>query len=156
MWVVAILTMVVGAVIAITQTDVKRLLAYSSIAHAGFLLTGVIAASQAGPVQQPVLPGRLRVHHDRRVRGGHAGPRRRPARRRTCPAGRAWASARRWSRASFAFFLLAFAGIPLTSGFTGKFAVFQAAIAGGALPAGHRRRAEPARSPRSSTSGSSC
>ena len=34
----------------------------------------------------------------------------------------------------FAFFLLAFAGIPLTSGFTGKFAVFQAAIAGGATP----------------------
>ena len=34
----------------------------------------------------------------------------------------------------FAFFLLAFAGIPLTSGFIGKFAVFQAAIAGGALP----------------------
>jgi NADH-quinone oxidoreductase subunit N len=34
----------------------------------------------------------------------------------------------------FAFFLIAFAGIPLTSGFTGKFAVFQAAIAGGALP----------------------
>ena len=34
----------------------------------------------------------------------------------------------------FAFFLLAFAGIPLTSGFTGKFAVFQAAIAGGAIP----------------------
>ena len=39
-WVVAILTMVVGAVLAITQTDVKRMLAYSSIAHAGFLLTG--------------------------------------------------------------------------------------------------------------------
>ena len=35
---------------------------------------------------------------------------------------------------TFAFFLIAFAGIPLTSGFTGKFAVFQAAIAGGALP----------------------
>src|ERR1700685_1076666 len=34
----------------------------------------------------------------------------------------------------FALFLIAFAGIPLTSGFTGKFAVFQAAIAGGALP----------------------
>jgi NADH-quinone oxidoreductase subunit N len=34
----------------------------------------------------------------------------------------------------FALFLLAFAGIPLTSGFTGKFAVFQAAIAGGATP----------------------
>ena len=48
MWVVAILTMVVGAIIAITQTDVKRLLAYSSIAHGGFVLTGVIAASVAG------------------------------------------------------------------------------------------------------------
>ena len=34
----------------------------------------------------------------------------------------------------FALFLLAFAGIPLTSGFTGKFAVFSAAIAGGATP----------------------
>src|SRR5207249_5561909 len=36
LWVVAVLTMVIGAVVAITQTDVKRLLAYSSIAHAGF------------------------------------------------------------------------------------------------------------------------
>jgi NADH-quinone oxidoreductase subunit N len=43
MWAVAILTMVVGAVLAITQTDVKRMLAYSSIAHAGFILTGVLA-----------------------------------------------------------------------------------------------------------------
>ena len=34
----------------------------------------------------------------------------------------------------FALFLIAFAGIPLTSGFTGKFAVFRAAIQGGALP----------------------
>jgi NADH-quinone oxidoreductase subunit N len=48
LWVVAILTMVVGAIIAITQTDVKRLLAYSSIAHAGFILTGVVAASTLG------------------------------------------------------------------------------------------------------------
>ncbi|MFD0851315.1 proton-conducting transporter membrane subunit, partial [Actinomadura adrarensis] len=48
LWAVAILTMVAGAIIAITQTDVKRLLAYSSVAHAGFLLTGVIATSQAG------------------------------------------------------------------------------------------------------------
>ena len=45
---VAIVTMLVGAIIAITQTDVKRLLAYSSIAHAGFILAGVIAANQAG------------------------------------------------------------------------------------------------------------
>ncbi len=43
LWVVAILTMVVGTVAALVQTDVKRLLAYSSIAHAGFVLTGVVA-----------------------------------------------------------------------------------------------------------------
>src|SRR5690606_14133694 len=36
MWAVAILTMLVGAVLAVTQTDIKRMLAYSSIAHAGF------------------------------------------------------------------------------------------------------------------------
>src|SRR6185437_14545833 len=47
-WVVAVLTMLVGAVVAITQTDVKRLLAYSSIAHAGFILTAVTASSRAG------------------------------------------------------------------------------------------------------------
>ncbi|MEN9305718.1 MAG: hypothetical protein RLY76_986, partial [Actinomycetota bacterium] len=45
---VAILTMLVGSVIAIAQRDVKRMLAYSSIAHAGFLLTGVLALSQEG------------------------------------------------------------------------------------------------------------
>src|SRR4051795_8827238 len=39
---IAIVSMVVGAVLGLTQTDLKRMLAYSSIAHAGFLLTGVI------------------------------------------------------------------------------------------------------------------
>ena len=46
MWVVAIITMVVGSVIALTQTDVKRMLAYSSIAHAGFILVGLLATRQ--------------------------------------------------------------------------------------------------------------
>ena len=47
-WAVAILTMVVGGVLAITQTDVKRMLAYSSVAHTGFLLVGVVALSPKG------------------------------------------------------------------------------------------------------------
>ena len=47
-WAVAIITMVVGGVLAITQTDVKRMLAYSSVAHTGFLLIGVIAVSPEG------------------------------------------------------------------------------------------------------------
>jgi NADH-quinone oxidoreductase subunit N len=129
-WVVAVLTMVIGAVIAITQTDVKRLLAYSSIAHAGFILTGVMAVSTAG--LSSVLfylvaygfttVGAFAVITLVRDAGGEAGHLSR------------WAGLGRRSpllAGIFALFLLAFAGIPLTSGFTGKFAVFQAAIASG-------------------------
>src|SRR5215217_2584621 len=47
-WAVAIGTMVIGSVLAITQTDVKRMLAYSSIAHAGFILVGVLAFDRSG------------------------------------------------------------------------------------------------------------
>ncbi|HKA98510.1 MAG TPA: NADH-quinone oxidoreductase subunit NuoN, partial [Streptosporangiaceae bacterium] len=133
MWVVAILTMVVGAIIAITQTDVKRLLAYSSIAHAGFILTGVVAASALGlssslfylAVYGLTTIGAFAVVTLVRDQTGEAAHLRR------------WAGLGRRSpliAGTFAFFLLAFAGMPLTSGFTGKFAVFQAAIAGGALP----------------------
>ena len=68
MWAVAILTMIVGSIVALTQTDVKRLLAYSSIAHAGFILVGLLGLSQAGPVGHAVLPAGLRVHHRRRLR----------------------------------------------------------------------------------------
>ena len=131
-WVVAVLTMVVGAIIAITQTDVKRLLAYSSIAHAGFILTGVIAASAAGlssslfylAVYGFTTIGAFAVVTLVRDNTGEAAHLSR------------WAGLGKTSplvAGVFAFFLLAFAGIPLTSGFTGKFAVFQAAIAGGAL-----------------------
>jgi NADH-quinone oxidoreductase subunit N len=130
MWVVAILTMVAGAVIAITQTDVKRLLAYSSIAHAGFVLTAVIATSVAGLSSSLfylasygfTTVGAFAVITLVRDPGGEAGHLSR------------WAGLGRRSplvAGIFALFLLAFAGIPLTSGFTGKFAVFQAAIASG-------------------------
>jgi NADH-quinone oxidoreductase subunit N len=45
---IAIITMAFGSLVAIAQRDIKRMLAYSSIAHAGFLLTGVIALNKAG------------------------------------------------------------------------------------------------------------
>ena len=133
LWVVAVLTMVVGAVVAITQTDVKRLLAYSSIAHAGFVLTAVIATSVAGLSSSLfylatygfTTVGAFAVITLVRDAGGEAGHLSRWAglgRRAPVVAG------------IFALFLLAFAGIPLTSGFTGKFAVFQAAIAAGETP----------------------
>ncbi len=46
--VIAGASMVIGAVIGITQTDMKRMLAYSSVAHAGFILLGVLAMSEQG------------------------------------------------------------------------------------------------------------
>jgi proton-translocating NADH-quinone oxidoreductase chain N len=133
LWVIAVLTMVVGAVIAITQTDVKRLLAYSSIAHAGFILPAVIATTAAGlsgalfylAVYGLTTIGAFAVITLVRDPGGEADHLSR------------WAGLGRRSplvAGIFALFLLAFAGIPLTSGFTGKFAVFQAAIAAGETP----------------------
>ncbi|WP_405361070.1 NADH-quinone oxidoreductase subunit NuoN [Kitasatospora sp. NBC_00085] len=133
LWGVAVLTMVVGAVLAVTQQDVKRLLAYSSIAHAGFILTGVIATNKQGLssvlfyllAYSFVTLGAFAVVtlvRDSKGEATHLS---------------SWAGLGRRSplvAAVFALFLLAFAGIPLTSGFTGKFAVFQAAAAGGATP----------------------
>nr|WSW67488.1 NADH-quinone oxidoreductase subunit NuoN [Streptomyces sp. NBC_00995] len=131
MWGIAIVTMVGGAVVAITQTDIKRLLAYSSIAHAGFILAGVIAATPEGissvlfylPTYSFVTVGAFAVVTLVRDAGGEATHLSK------------WAGLGRRSplvAAVFAVFLLAFAGIPLTSGFSGKFAVFKAAAEGGA------------------------
>jgi NADH-quinone oxidoreductase subunit N len=47
-WLIAIATMIVGTVIGVAQTNLKRMLAYSSIAHAGYLLIGLVAGSAAG------------------------------------------------------------------------------------------------------------
>lgn len=48
LWAIAILTMAVGTITAVTQRDIKRLLGYSAVAHTGFILTGVIALNPAG------------------------------------------------------------------------------------------------------------
>jgi NADH-quinone oxidoreductase subunit N len=141
-WIVAVITMAVGSIIAITQTDIKRMLAYSSIAHAGFLLTGFVGATQGprivgGQISslQAVLfylvaygfstIGAFAVVTVVRDAGGEATHLSR------------WAGLGKESpvvAGVFAFFLLGFAGIPLTSGFTGKWAIFTAAWEGGAWP----------------------
>ena len=141
-WVVAILTMVVGSVVAIAQSDIKRMLAYSSIAHTGFLLTGVLGV-QAGTdlaigqitSLQAVLfylvtygfatLGAFAVVTLVRDSGGEQTHLAR------------WAGLGKESpmvAGVFAFFLLAMAGIPLTSGFVGKWAVFAVALSAGAWP----------------------
>jgi NADH-quinone oxidoreductase subunit N len=48
LWVLAVLTMTIGNVIAISQTNIKRMLAYSSISHAGYAMVGLVAANEIG------------------------------------------------------------------------------------------------------------
>jgi NADH-quinone oxidoreductase subunit N len=140
MAILAVATMALGSVLAITQTDVKRMLAYSSIAHAGFLMTAFVGASQAanGAVAGSLTStsavmfylvaygaatvGAFALVTMVRDVGGEA----------TALSG--WVGMGRRSPLAagvFSVFLLSFAGIPLTSGFIGKWAVFASAWSGG-------------------------
>ena len=128
---IAIITMLFGSLVAIAQRDVKRMLAYSSIAHAGFLLAGVIALNKAG-LEASIFylfaygvatVGAFAVVTLVRDSGGEVTDLNR------------WKGLGKrapWVAATFAGFLLAFAGIPLTSGFIGKFSIFSAAYENGA------------------------
>jgi len=138
LWGVAALTMVVGTVIAIVQTDVKRMLAYSSIAHAGFVLVGVVALTQSG-----ISSVLFYLFAYGLATIGAFGVVSLVREINTGPGGAVVAEATHLSQwaglgrnhpvlaGAFTLFLLSFAGIPLTAGFTGKFAVFAAAVEGG-------------------------
>ena len=140
MAIIAVATMAVGSVLAITQTDVKRMLAYSSIAHAGFMMVAFVGASQAITGSKP---GGLTsvssvmfylVAYGAATIGAFA-----LVTMVRDPTGEAtllssWVGlGRRAPLAAtiFSIFMLSFAGIPLTSGFIGKWAVFAAAWTGG-------------------------
>lgn len=207
LWTVAIATMVVGTVVALVQTDIKRVLAYSSIAHAGFVLTGVIALTSSGitavlfyllaygaatigafgivslvrergavraaaservpllvaagaeaaavaaasttraagdgtPAEEPAVGSTVDVEGTGTGSSDGSGDGADPVEAQGPILGEAthlsqWAGLGRTNpvlATTFALFLLSFAGIPLTAGFTGKFAVFSAAVDGGAWP----------------------
>ena len=142
LWVVAILTMVVGAVLAVVQTDVKRMLAYSSVSHTGFILTGLLGVKAAGDLGKGEISsltavlfyltaygfaiiGSFALVSTVRDAGGETAR------------FDAWTGLGRrapLTAATFAFFLLSMAGIPLTAGFIGKWAVFSVALSAGAWP----------------------
>ncbi|WP_448451775.1 NADH-quinone oxidoreductase subunit NuoN [Mycolicibacterium phlei] len=134
LWAIAILTMVVGTITAVTQVDVKRMLAYSAVAHTGFILTGLIAANEAG-VSSTLFY--LFAYGFSTVGAFAVVGLVRDAAGEEDTALERWAGlGRRYPVVGvvFSLFLLAFAGIPLTSGFVSKFAVFKAAGEGGAIP----------------------
>jgi NADH-quinone oxidoreductase subunit N len=130
LWVLAVGTMTVGNVVAIAQTNIKRMLAYSSIAHAGYLMVALVAANQLGAASLlyyllaytlmnigafgvVLLVGRkkdsyLNIYDYSGLGFQH------PA-----------------LAAIMAIFMFALAGVPPTAGFVGKFYVFSAAIKAG-------------------------
>jgi NADH-quinone oxidoreductase subunit N len=130
LWVLALATMTLGNVVAIAQTNIKRMLAYSSIAHAGYLLVAIIAANQLGAVSLlyyllaytlmnlgafgvVILVGRkkdsyLSIYDYSGLGFQH------PA-----------------LAAAMALFMFALAGMPPTAGFVGKFYIFSAAVQAG-------------------------
>ena len=133
LWVAAVLSMFAGNLAAIVQTSVKRMLAYSSIAHAGYILVALTAAAATDHpaagiaaalfylvgyalvklgafliVAQLGGPGERHVEID-----DFTGLARAPARVAAC----------------FSLFLLSLLGLPITAGFLGKFYIFNAALA---------------------------
>ena len=127
LWVLAALTMTTGNVIAVVQTNIKRMLAYSAIAHAGYILVGMIAASAEGgaAVLYYLLAyafmtlgafGVVVALERRQHAGDMIADYRGLATRSPALAG------------AMAVFLLSFTGIPPLAGFMGKFYIFSAAL----------------------------
>jgi NADH-quinone oxidoreductase subunit N len=127
LWIIAALTMTTGNVIALVQDNIKRMLAYSSIAHAGYVMVAFLAAGELGIPSImyymlvytfmnigafaiiTVLAGRgekrIRIQDYRGL--GYSNP---------------------YAAVAMSLFLFSLAGIPPTGGFMGKFYIFSAAI----------------------------
>ena len=123
-WALAILTLLLGSIVALVQTDIKRMLAYSSISHAGYVLIGLEAGTKQG-VKAALFY--LLVYAFMTI-GSFAivmviGRR---DDRHSISDYRALATRQPLLAALLAFFLLAQAGIPPTGGFIAKLGVFSA------------------------------
>jgi NADH-quinone oxidoreductase subunit N len=134
----AVLTMLFGNLLALPQRSVKRMLAYSSIAHAGYLLVGVVSAAAAG-AREKALSGILfyLAAYSATAIGAFAVvgaiERRGPADLEPADSwdlDRFAGLANRHPALAFAMtvFMLSLAGVPPTAGFVGKLYLFQAAV----------------------------
>ncbi|SRR5579885_200152 len=127
LWVLAVLTMTAGNVIAVVQTNIKRMLAYSAIAHAGYILVGMTAA---GPEAGSAVLYYLLAYAFTNL-GAFAIV---VALERRGSVGDLIADYRGLSSRSpalagaMALFLLSLTGIPPLAGFMGKFYIFAAAL----------------------------
>lgn len=124
---IAALSMLVGVTFAFVQGDVRRMLAYSGVAHAGFIMTGVVGGTTDGILFYLVV-------YSLQLVGGFAVV---AAVSGSANSESSFDAYRGLSRrspvlaASFAVLLLGMAGLPVTSGFIAKFGVFSSAWSGG-------------------------
>jgi NADH-quinone oxidoreductase subunit N len=130
LWVLAALTMTAGNVIALVQRNIKRMLAYSSIAHAGYILVGLVAAGEAGGtavLYYLLVYGLMNL-------GAFAvvialGRRGTPNEDLDDYAGVGFTHP--ILGFTMTVFMLSLAGVPALAGFTGKFYLFSAAVQAG-------------------------
>ncbi len=137
--IVAAVTMVTGNIIALSQQNIKRMLAYSSISHAGYLLLAVIAAGSTGirndaaagmffylvayylmnmgAFTVAILVSRAREDGDYQINNYQG-----------------LAATHPWIAGAMALFMISLTGIPPTAGFFGKLYVFSAAVKAGFIP----------------------
>ena len=134
-WVLAVASLIVGPVLAIVQTDVKRMLAYSSINHAGFMLVGLeVAARNAGEADSgPGVPSVMvyMLAYAVLVVGTFAVVSlvaRHGDRRTDLDSFRGLGRRHAALAVALTVFLVAQAGVPFTSGFIAKFGVIGGAV----------------------------
>jgi NADH-quinone oxidoreductase subunit N len=125
--VLAALSMVVGSLLALSQTDMKRMLAYSSISHAGYALLGLVAGTPAG-ASATMTYAFIYAFMTLGVFGVVVGL---GERGETIDRYRGLAATAPWTAAVMFLFLLSLTGIPPTAGFAAKFTVILSAVGSG-------------------------
>jgi NADH-quinone oxidoreductase subunit N len=130
LWVIAVLTMVVGNLVALRQTNVKRILAYSSIAHAGYILVAILARDNSSLVFYLTAYLFMNIGAFAAVIGLSKKGKEYLELEDFAGIGFKYP----WIGATLAVFLLSLAGFPPTAGFLAKFYVFSAAVRANLVP----------------------
>ena len=127
LWLIAVLTMTVGNVVAIQQDNLKRMLAYSSIAHAGYMLAALVVGGQAG-LSAVLFYSLAYVFMNTGAFAVLILASSKEQERVTFEDYAGFGYVEPLLALTMFLFMLSLAGIPLTAGFAGKFQIFKAAI----------------------------
>ncbi len=130
LWIIAVLTMTVGNLLAISQMNIKRMLAYSSIAHAGYVLVAVVAGGDLG-LSSAVF---YLLAYSLMNIGAFAviiALEQRGEKHLELPDYRGLGLKYPWLGVLMTLFMVSLGGIPPTAGFVGKFYIFSAAVKNG-------------------------